>query len=90
MRSKDAQKQLAQTSLTYGLMAWGQAYKSYLEKLLNFKSVVLIRLMYFSERHQHTISIFIDAGVLPLKFVYYELLGNFMFEIRHTNAPGNI
>ena len=33
---------------------------------------------------------FIDAGVLPLKFLYYELLANLMFEIRHSNAPGNI
>ena len=35
-------------------------------------------------------SFFIDAGVLPLKFLYYELLANLMFEIRHRNAPGNI
>ena len=27
---------------------------------------------------------------LPLKFLYYELLANLMFEIRHRNAPGNI
>ena len=32
----------------------------------------------------------IDDGVLPLKFSYYELLANLMFEIRHTNAPSNI
>ena len=39
---------------------------------------------------QHTIPLFIDAGVLPLKFLYYEILPNLMFEIRHRNAPGNI
>ena len=34
--------------------------------------------------------LFIDAGVLTLKFSYYELLANLIFEIRHRNAPSNI
>ena len=29
------------------------------------------------------------AGVLPLKFSYYELLANLMFETRHRNDLGN-
>ena len=32
----------------------------------------------------------IGSGVLALKFLYYELLANLMFEIRHRKAPGNI
>ena len=71
--------------LTYSLMAWGQAYKSYLEKLFKLQKRAL-RFIYFSERNQHTIPLFIDAGVLPLQFLYYELLANLMFEIRHRNA----
>jgi len=50
----------------------------------------LFALSIFSERNQHTIPLFIDASVLPLKCLYYELLANLMFEIRHRNAPGNI
>ena len=46
--------------------------------------------MYFSGQNQHAIPLLIDDGVLPLKFSYYELLANLMFEIRHTNAPSNI
>ena len=46
--------------------------------------------LFFSERNQHTIPLFLDAGVLRFKFLYYELLANLMFEIRHRNAPGNI
>ena len=38
----------------------------------------------------HTIPLFIEAGVLPLKLLYYELLAKHMFEIRHRNAPGAI
>ena len=75
--------------LTYGLAAWGQAYKSHLEKLLKLQKRAL-RFIYFSERNQHAIPLFIDAGVLPLKFLYYEHLANLMFELRHNNAPGNI
>ena len=46
--------------------------------------------MYFSEQNKHAIPSFIDNGVLPLKFSYYELLANIMFEIKHRNAPSNI
>ena len=46
--------------------------------------------MYFSEQNQHSIPLFIDAGVLSLKFLYYELLANLMFEISQRNAPSNI
>ena len=70
-------------------MAWGQAYKSYLEKLLKLQNRAL-RFIYFSERNQHAIPLFIDASVLPLKFLYCELLANLMFEIRQGIAPGNI
>ena len=77
--------------LTYGLIAWGQAYKSYLEKLLKLQKRALPFIyLYFSEQNQHTIPLFIDASVLLLKFLYYELLANLMFEIRHRNAPENI
>ena len=70
-------------------MAWGQAYKSHLEKLLKLQKRAL-RFINFSERNQHAIPLFIDACVLPLKFLHYDLLANLMFEIRHRNAPGNI
>ena len=50
-----------------------------------------MRSLKFGEKSvQHTIPLFIDAGVLPLKCLYYEILANLMFEIRHRNTPGNI
>ena len=70
-------------------MAWGQAYQSHLGKLRKLQKRAL-RFIYFSERNQHAIPLFIDAGVLPLKFLHYDLLANLMFEKRHRNAPGNI
>ena len=71
------------------MTAWVEAYKSHLKKLLKLQKRAL-RLTYFSERNQHAIPLFIEVGVLLLKFLYYELLANLMFEIRHSNAPGNI
>ena len=71
------------------VLTWGPTCKSYLEKLLKLQKRAL-RFIYFSEQNQHSIPLFIDAGVLPLKFWYYELLANLMFEISHRNAPSNI
>ena len=70
-------------------LAWSHACKSYLEKLLKLQKQIF-RFMYFSEQNKHAIPSFIDDGVLPLKFSYYELLANIMFEIKHRNAPSNI
>ena len=52
--------------LTYGLMAWGQACKSYLEKPLKLQKRDL-SLSIFFKRNQHSIPLFIDDSVLQLK-----------------------
>ena len=75
--------------LSYGLIVWGQACKSYLDKLLKLQKRAL-RFIYFSDRNQHAIPLFSDAGILPLQFSYYELTANLMCDIRHRNAPRNI
>ena len=46
--------------------------------------------IYFSDRNQHAIPLFSDAGILRRQFSYYELTANLMFDIRHRNAPRNI
>ena len=66
--------------LSYGLIVWGQACKSYLDKLLKLQKRVL-RFIYFSDHNQHAIPLFSDAGILPLQFSYYELAANLMFDI---------
>ena len=70
--------------LTYGLIVWGQVFKSYLDKLLKLQKQAL-RFIYFSDHNQHAIPLFSDAGILPLQFSYYELTANLMFDIRHSN-----
>ena len=54
--------------LSYGLIVWGQARKSYLDKLLKLQKRAL-RFIYFSDRNQHAIPLFSDAGISPLQFL---------------------
>ena len=71
------------------MIVWGQARKSYLNKLLKLQKRAL-RFIYFSDRNQLAIPPFSNAGILPLQFSYYALTANLMFDIRHRNAPINI
>ena len=66
-----------------------QAYKSLLEKLLKLQKRAL-RFIYFSERNQHAIPLFTDAGVLPLKFLYYEHLANLSIILHMIRKPNSI
>ena len=75
--------------LTYGLTVWGQACKSYLGKLLKLQKRAL-RFIYFSDHMKYAIPLFVDANILPLKFVYYESIANLMFDVRNSIAPSNI
>ena len=75
--------------LTYGLTVWVQACKSYLDKLLKLQKRTL-RFIYFSDHNEHAIPLFVDAHILPLKFVHYESMANLMFDVRNRTAPSNI
>ena len=75
--------------LTYGLTVWGQACKSYLDKLLKLQKRAL-RFIYLSDHNEHAIPLFVDAHVLPLKFFYYESIANLMFDVRNRTAPSNL
>ena len=43
-------------------------------------------MIFFSDHSEHAIPLFLDAQVLPIKFLYYESIANF----RNTTAPSNI
>ena len=75
--------------LTCGLAIWGQACKSYLVKLLKLQ-IWALRFIFFSDHNEHAIPLFVDAQVLPIKFLSYESIANLMFDVRNTTAPSNI
>ena len=65
--------------ITYGLVAWGQASKSSIDKLLKLQKRVL-RLIYSSDHNEHVIPLFPDADILLLTFSYYESIVNSMLK----------
>ena len=75
-------RSLIAPDLTYGLLAWGQAFNSHLDKLLKLQKCAL-RFSYFSDFKQHAVPLFIEAGVLPLKFSCFKIIANLMPDIRH-------
>jgi hypothetical protein len=50
--------------LTYGIAAWGQACKTHLDKILILQKRV-IRMMFFADRCDHAVPLFLDAHILP-------------------------
>ena len=64
-------KSLILLYLTYGLVAWGNTSKNYLNKIVVLQKRVL-RLIYFVDRKEHAIPLFENAKILPFTFLYYE------------------
>ena len=46
--------------------------------------------MFFSDHNEHAIPLFVDAQVLPIKFLYYESIANLMCDVRNRTVPSNI
>ena len=83
-------KSLVHPYLTYGLAAWGQAWKTYFDKILILQKRAL-RLLYFTDWHDHAIPLFLEANVLPITFLYYESVSSLMYDIGNNGkAPTNM
>ena len=82
-------KSLIQPYLTYGLAAWGQAGKTYLNKILILQKRAL-RLLFFADVRDHAIPLFLEANVLPITFLYHEYVSSLMYDINSNNAPINM
>ena len=55
--------------LRYGLIAWGQASKSQLNKLLVLQKRAL-RFIHFAKPRDHAIPLFTNTKILPINFLY--------------------
>ena len=73
-------KSLIQPYLTYGLPAWGQAGKMYLNKILILQKRAL-RLLFFADVRDHAVPLFLEANVLPITFLYHECVASLMYDI---------
>ena len=54
--------------LTCGLISWGNACKTYLDKI-PIPQKRALRLIYSANRQDHAIPLFVKAKVLPLNFI---------------------
>ena len=46
--------------------------------------------MFFAKKNEHTIPLFINAKILPLKFLYYKTLAAMMHDVSTASVPINI
>ena len=81
-------KSLILPYLTDGLVAWSNASKNYLNKIVLQKRV--LHLIYFVDRKEHTILLFLNAKILPITFLYYEAVCKLMLNVHNDSAPSNI
>ena len=75
--------------LTYGLVSWGNACKTYLDKIRVLQKLALL-LIYSANRQDRAIPLLVNAKVLPVNFLCYESVLNLMHDIDERNAPINI
>ena len=80
---------LFDTTLSYGLAAWGQAAKSQLQRILVLQKRVL-QLIYFSEPRANAVPLFTSSKILPLNMLYVETVSSIMFDVSCLTVPTNI
>lgn len=75
--------------LVYGVAIWGQACKTYLNKILILLKRALC-VLYFADWHDHAIPLFLRANVLPITFLYEKSVSTLMHNVNNDRAPANI
>jgi len=75
--------------LNYGLVAWGQASKSSLNKLLIIQKRAL-RLIFFSKYDDSAVPLFIKSQIPPLNIMYFLSLASLMHDVVNKRAPSNL
>ena len=50
----------------------------------------VLRLIYFVDRKEHAIPLFVNAKILPITFLYNEAVCKLMLDVHNNSAPSNI
>ena len=80
---------LIQPYLLYGIVAWGQAAKTYKNKILILQKRAL-RLMFFGDYNSHAVPYFVSSSFLPLDLLYFKSIAILMHDISNSLTPTNI
>lgn len=75
--------------ISYGLIAWGQASKTHLEKILILQKRA-VRLINFLPFRTHAIPYFAQSNILPITMLYFNFSSTLMLDITTNSAPQNI
>ena len=75
--------------LSYGLVAWGLAAQSHLEKILVLQKRA-VRLMKFAQSRTHAIPYFISSNIMPISMLFFKLSSILMLDVSINSAPPSI
>ena len=82
-------RSLIEPYISYGLVAWGQAVNTHLNKIVTLQKRV-VRLMHFSDYKAHSAPLFVNSGILPIKLLYFKSVASLLHDIANLCAPPNI
>ena len=73
--------------MSYGVVAWGHAANSHLNKLLLILQKRFLRLMNFVQSQQHVVPFFLSYNFLPIHMIYFQRTANLMYDIANEVSP---
>ena len=73
----------------YGIVAQGQAAKTYKNKILILQKRTLC-LMFFGDYNSHAVPYFVSSSFLPLDLLYFKSVAILMHDISNSLTPTNI
>ena len=82
-------RSLIEPYICYGLVAWGQALNTHLDKIVTLQKRAL-RLMYFVDYKSHSVPLFVNSGILPVKLLYFKSVASLLHDVDNQHAPPNI
>ena len=75
--------------LSYGLVAWGQAAQSHLDKILMLQKRAVC-LMNFAQPQIHAIPYFVFSNIMSISMLYFKLSSILMLDVSNNSAPPSI
>ena len=75
--------------LNYVIIAWGQASKTLLNKLLLLQKLVL-RFIFFVNWRDSAVPLFVKANIPPLNIMSCQSVANLVYDVVNENCPKNI
>lgn len=72
--------------MSYGLCAWGHANGNFIEKIFILQKKA-VRAITFSDYRAHSIPIFKDLGILPIRDLFEYKISSLMWDFDHNSLP---